>query len=144
MHIFSHDCDRFSRYAVFHWSPCLNKKPIMARRGERQPKPLLDDKTHPESLGTLQVAFLQRLRDRDYAESTVNQRRSYLNDFIESAEDRSRSRPTELTREVLERYQRQLAGRRTMADKPMSFRTQCGHLSALRAWFRWLVRYQHS
>jgi integrase/recombinase XerD len=115
----------------------------MARRGERQPKPILGNKSHPESLGTLHVAFLQRLRDRDYAESTVNQRRSYLNDFIEWAEARSLSRPTELTRDVLERYQRHLANRRTKADKPMSFRTQCGHLSALRAWFRWLVRYQH-
>ena len=115
----------------------------MARKGDRSPKVIQGDKKHAWSLGTLHVGFLTWLRDRNYAEATIHQRRRHLNDLIVWAEERSITRPTELTRHVLERYQRHLATRPSArTNKPASYRQQFLQLCSVRAWFRYLLRQQ--
>jgi integrase/recombinase XerD len=115
----------------------------MARKGDRSAEVIRGDKQHAWSFGTLHVGFLTWLRDRNYSAATVSQRRRHLNELIVWAEERDLTRPTDLTRSILERYQRHLAnrpGQRT--GKPLSFRQQYAHLCAVRAWFRWLLRQQ--
>jgi integrase/recombinase XerD len=115
----------------------------MPRQRTRQPEKILGDMTHPDSFGTLHVGFLNWLKDRNYSAATIQHRRRYLNDFIDWAEQRSYTRPAELTRNILERYQRHLAQRMNRFGKPLSFRDQGQHLGALRAWYRWLVRQRY-
>jgi len=52
-------------------------------------------------------------------------------------------RPNEVTKPILERYQRYLYHFRQPNGNPLSFRTQHGNLSPLRAWFKWLARNNH-
>ena len=115
----------------------------MPRQRSRQPEKILGDMTHPDSFGTLHVGFLRWLADRNYSDATISQRRNFLNDFIRWAEERSYVRPAELTRQILERYQRHLAQRMNRHGKPLSFRDQGQRLGALRAWYRWLVRQRY-
>ena len=96
----------------------------MPRQRTRQPEKILGDMTHPDSFGTLHVGFLNWLKDRNYSAATIQHRRRYLNDFIDWAEQRSYTRPAELTRNILERYQRHLAQQMNRFGKPLSFRDQ--------------------
>ena len=102
----------------------------MPRQRTRQPEKILGDMTHPDSFGTLHVGFLSWLKDRNYSVATIQHRRRYLNDFIDWAEQRSYTRPAELARNILERYQRHLAQRMNRFGKPLSFRDQGQHLGA--------------
>ena len=102
----------------------------MPRQRTRQPEKILGDMTHPDSFGTLHVGFLRWLADRNYSDATISQRRNFLNDFIRWAEERSYVRPAELTRQILERYQRHLAQRMNRHGKPLSFRDQGQRLGA--------------
>ena len=51
--------------------------------------------------------------------------------------------PTEITRPVLERYQRSLYQYRKKNGEPLTFRTQNTRLRSLKGWFRWLARQNH-
>lgn len=51
------------------------------------------------------------------------------------------SRPAEVTRPVLERYQRRLFHRRKPDGTPLSNRSQYGRLLPIRGLFRFLVRH---
>lgn len=66
----------------------------------------------------------------------------YLGYFTEWAAARGIGRPDEVTRAILERYQRYLFHYRKKNGKPLSFRAQHSPLVPLRALFRWLSR-QH-
>ena len=51
--------------------------------------------------------------------------------------------PVEVTRPILERYQRYLFLYRKKNGEPMSFRSQHSRLVPLRMWFRWMTRRNH-
>ena len=51
--------------------------------------------------------------------------------------------PVEVTRPVLERYQRHLFHYRKKNGEPLSFRSQHSCLVPLRVWFRWMTRQNH-
>jgi integrase/recombinase XerD len=63
-----------------------------------------------------------------------------LGKFIDWAHERGLSRPQEITRPILERYQRALYLHRKPDGQALSVRSQCGNLTALRAWFKWLTQ----
>jgi integrase/recombinase XerD len=77
------------------------------------------------------------------SEETIETRQCVLNRFILWAEERSVVRPNEVTKPILERYQRFLYHFRKKNGDPLSFRTQHGNLSPIRAWFKWLARKNH-
>jgi integrase/recombinase XerD len=63
--------------------------------------------------------------------------------FIVWCDERSITRPVELTRPMLERYQRHLHQHRKSNGAPLSVVAQLGLLNAITAWCRWLVRQNH-
>ena len=77
------------------------------------------------------------------AEKTVENRHLYLCYFIQWAEDRGITRPNEVTKPILERYQRFLYHYRKKDGQPLSFRSQHSRLIPIRAWFKWLTRNNH-
>jgi integrase/recombinase XerD len=81
------------------------------------------------------------LRLHNYSPRTVRMRDFYLNAFAQWLEERGVTRPTDVTKPMLERYQRHLFHQRKVADgKPLSFSFQHQHLCALRGFFRWAAR----
>lgn len=63
--------------------------------------------------------------------------------FIVWCDERGITAPTEITRPMLERYQRMLHQHRKSNGAPLSVIAQLGLLNALTAWFRWMVRQHH-
>lgn len=70
----------------------------------------------------------------------MRQRDVYLAYFLLWCEARAVTRPDDVTRPILERYQRHLYHHRKTDGKPLSFISQTGRLMAVRAYFRWLAR----
>jgi integrase/recombinase XerD len=115
------------------------------KRRNRKPLPPLDDVSDVRGFQSLINAHLSDLRVKNYSEQTVVGREQYLRRFAVWCLDRGLTRPTEITKPVLERFQRHLFNYRTEKDgKPLSFRSQYSHLSHVRAWFKWLARHNHT
>ena len=91
-------------------------------------------------------AWLDWLRARNYAPGTLTSWALALRFFREWAHERGLVRVDEITRPILESYQRALARTRRRArggqaaDEPLAWSTQAVRLGALREWFRWLTR----
>lgn len=68
-----------------------------------------------------------------------NQER-FLRDFIEWGDTRGVTHPQQVSRAVLERYQRWLFHYRKMDGEPLHIRTQCAKVSPLKGFFRWLTK----
>ena len=78
-----------------------------------------------------------------YSEHTLAARRAALLRFIVWCDERGIHQPTELTRPMLERYQRHLYQYRRPNGASLSVVAQLGALHAVTAWFRFLVRQQY-
>ncbi len=63
--------------------------------------------------------------------------------FLEWCRERGLDDVTEITRPVLERYQRSLYQYRKKNGEPLTFRTQNTRLRSVKGWFRWLARQNH-
>jgi len=87
--------------------------------------------------------FLEALTVRNFSGATITDRRHGLSTFILWCAERGLERPCEVTKPVLERYQRHLYYRRKPNGEPLSFRTQAQRLVPIRAWFKWLARENH-
>ena len=115
----------------------------MPRKGDRRPEEFAGQQSDPQGMNALLRGFIEWMRVRNYAEATIQKRRTQLNDFIAWAAERSLTRPVQVTRPILERYQRHLMYRLDKHDQPLSFRAQHGRIGSLRAWFKWLARDHH-
>jgi integrase/recombinase XerD len=98
------------------------------------------DVANPQGLHALTLAFLEAMAIRGYSEQTISSRRPRLRFFVEWCAARDVTRPDDVTRPILERYQRTLFLRRMKNGKPLSFQTQLGLLVAVKMFFRWLAR----
>ena len=63
--------------------------------------------------------------------------------FIQWAYEHGLRDPIEITRPVLERYQRYLFFYRKKNGEPLTFRSQHARLVPLRVWFKWMTRQNH-
>lgn len=109
----------------------------------RRKLPELPGLRDPDSLASHMERFLTHLAVRNYAGATIKDRRHGLSVFILWCAERGIARPHEVTRPILERYQRHLYYHRKSNGEPLSFRTQAQRMIPLRAWFKWLTRENH-
>jgi integrase/recombinase XerD len=112
----------------------------MAKRARRKAKPLVSNARDPEGLFAWMQRYLETLRVRNYSGRTVENRESYIGFFITWCDARSITRPQEVTKPMLERYQRHLFHLRRESGKPLTFAAQRQRLAPLRAYFKWLTR----
>jgi len=113
----------------------------MPRKGEKLEKTQIGDPSDPLGFAALRDMHLEWLTVRNYSLVTVRNRESYLNRFILWAEERSLTRPDQVTKQILERYQRWLYNYRdSKTEKKLSFRSQHARLLPLRAFFKWLCQ----
>ncbi len=115
----------------------------MPRKGQKRAKLQVGDPFDPRGLANFRERFLDWMRVTNYSERTIENRESYINMFIRWAQDRGITRPTEVTKPILERYQKYLYLQRKKDGQPMSFRSQRTRLEPLRAYFKWLCRNNH-
>jgi integrase/recombinase XerD len=78
-----------------------------------------------------------------YSEDTVRARRTALRRFIVWCEERALRDPTDITKPILERYQRHLFYYRKADGRPMTLGTQFGCLAPLKTFFKWLAKENH-
>jgi len=112
----------------------------MPKKGTRKERAPIGDMADAQGFGPLCVAYLESLRVRNYSERTVESREHHLREFVKWCAERSLSRPAEITKPILERYQRWLYHYRKKDGQPLSFRSQHGCLVPVRALFKWLCR----
>jgi integrase/recombinase XerD len=105
------------------------------RKPER-PEPVVT----ADPMHALMEEHLVWMQAQNFSEDTVTTRRSCIGYFIDWCRDRALENPAEITRPILERYQRALYHYRKKNGDPLTFRTQNSRLRALKGWFRWLAR----
>jgi len=106
----------------------------------RAPLPVIGPADDPQSLYHQMRPFLEWMRVRNYSEQTVEHREVHLRGFIAWCDERGVTRPQEVTRPILERYQRYLFLYRKANGEALSGRSQHMRLMPVKLWFRWLVR----
>ena len=75
--------------------------------------------------------------------ATTGTRKHALERFIAWADERGLTHPGELTRPILEAWQRHLYLARKSDGQPLTPRSQETLITALKAWFKWLARERH-
>jgi integrase/recombinase XerD len=75
-----------------------------------------------------------------YSERTIHNRRGQIAALVVWLAERGVTRPVEVTRPMLERYQRWLFHYRKANGDPLSFRSQSQRLLPVRAFFKWAAR----
>jgi integrase/recombinase XerD len=94
-------------------------------------------------LAALLEKHLDDLRVRNYSEYTVKNRRVHIGFFLDWAYERGLTEPVEVTRTVLEAYQRHVFHYRKKSGEPLSFTGQHDRIVPLRVWFKWMARHHH-
>jgi integrase/recombinase XerD len=94
-------------------------------------------------LAALLEKHLEDLRLKNYSEYTIKGRRVHIGFFLDWAFERGITEPVEVTRTVLESYQRHVFNYRKKNGEPLSFTGQHDRLVPLRVWFKWMARGHH-
>jgi integrase/recombinase XerD len=113
----------------------------MPRRGDKLALPRVGDAGDALGFNALAHGYLEWMRTRSFTEQTIEGRVKELRPFFEWCAARGLARPSELTRPMLERYQRHLFHYRKQNGRPLGFAVQRGRLYAVRGFFRYLVRH---
>jgi integrase/recombinase XerD len=115
----------------------------MPRKGQSRPKQAIGNASDPDSLWNHMQRFSQWQLEKNYSGKTVIGRETALGFFITWCQTRGLTSPREITKPILERYQRHLFLRRKADGNPLSARTQIAFTTPVRAWFKWLARQNH-
>ena len=115
----------------------------MPKKGQRTAKVWPGDAHDATGFVALAASYFDALRVQNYSERTIESREHHLREFVKWAHERSLSRPSEITKPILERYQRHLYHHRKKNGQPLSFRSQHGCLVPVRAFFKWLCKQNH-
>jgi integrase/recombinase XerD len=110
----------------------------MRKRKQKQPV-----SNAPQGMEALLEPFYEWMRIRNFSEATVETRQKHLRYFLNWATARGITQASEVTKPIVERYQRYLYHYRKANGAPLAFRTQVNQIVALRSWFKWLARNNH-
>jgi len=85
--------------------------------------------------------FLEWMLVQNYSEKSALNHDVYTRYFMRWCDERGITQPREVTRPILERYQRYLYHyRKQLSGEPLTFRSQRARLSSLRSFFKWLAK----
>jgi len=107
---------------------------------KRPPLEYAVDAADPESLWAYLQRFTRWQQERQYSRHTVDNRERTLRAFAAWAAERGLVRPQEITKPILERWQRHLYLHRKPNGEPLSARSQIAHIHPIKAFFKWLAR----
>jgi integrase/recombinase XerD len=97
----------------------------------------------PGTLLFLVEPYNEWQRVKGFSPMTIERGIGHLRRFILFCEERGLERPEEVTRNVMERYQRHLYHFRTRLGKDLSIQTQLSGLLSVRGFFRYLSKARH-
>ncbi|MGH2917075.1 MAG: hypothetical protein ACRDLS_00530 [Solirubrobacteraceae bacterium] len=112
----------------------------MGRRGERKRKAITGDPADPGGFPVLVFEFLESMGVRGYSPRTIENHFVALGYLAAWLSERGITRPADVTKPMLDGYQRALFHRRKPDGTPLSFRAQHTRLVPIRAFFKWLAR----
>lgn len=113
----------------------------MASRHPKTPgTALLKGGAAPGTMRALMVSFLEWLAVRGYTPDSVEYRAYCLHWFASWCEERGVLKAVEVTRPILQRYQRWLFYCRKKNGRPLGVSTQHSRIVTLRIFFRWAAR----
>ena len=115
----------------------------MGKRGVHVPQRIPGDPKDAYGFPALVEEFLIDLGARGYSPATIRARRQSLAALSAWLADRGVTKPVEVTRPMLVRYQRHLFHYRKPNGEPLSFRSQNAQLLPVRAFFKWAVKNDH-
>jgi integrase/recombinase XerD len=98
------------------------------------------DRSAADSMALWLDVYLESLRARNYSEETVIDRAQSLNSFLAWAAERDLMQASQITRPILENFQRWLWRYTKPNGQRLGWSTQRGRLTTLKDWFRWLTR----
>jgi integrase/recombinase XerD len=111
----------------------------MTRRRRKEPRK--EGGRDPRSFVATLERHLESLRVLGYSEHTLEGRAKILGRFIAWCEERAVHGPSEVTKPILERYQRHLYQYRQENGQPLSWASQYAHIASLRGYFKWLAKH---
>jgi len=103
----------------------------------------IGDVRDPGGMWNHMQRFLEHLEVRNYSPRTLATWKAYLRYFIAWCDERGLTRPEQVDRPILERYQQHLFYYRKSNGAPLTVRSQQTRIVPLRRWFQWLVRQRH-
>lgn len=115
----------------------------MRQTGKATVKAPIGDLRDPNSLYYYLQRFLAWQQERQYSLATVRHAEECLRSFILWCDERGLGRPHDITKPILERYQRYLFLYRKGNGQPLTARTQYSRLTPLRGFFKWLAKQNH-
>jgi integrase/recombinase XerD len=105
------------------------------------PRPVAPD-APLDDLARVKAAYLEWLGVRHYSPRTLMSAGDALRWFADWCAERSLERAGQITRPILESYQRHLWQHKKTDGRPLGVSTQRSRLSVLQGWFSWLTK-QH-
>ena len=111
-----------------------------AQRGGNGRQPDNFDRATPDALARWQDTYIESLGVRNYAGGTMAGRRDALKMFFIWAAERDLTRAGQITRPILESYQRWLWRCPKANGQRLGWSTQRNRLGTLKDFFRWLTR----
>ena len=89
------------------------------------------------------VAYNDAMAVRGYSPRTLHRRESDIRRFVGWCDERGLTRPQDVTKPILERYQKHLYTYRQANGEPLSAASQNHYLTSVRQLFKWLTRENH-
>jgi len=103
----------------------------------------LERPRHGDSVAAWIVRYLEHVRVLGLSEYSWRRVHDDLVRFNAWCEERAIERPSEISKPVLERYQRYLFYYRKADGGPLALQSQVRELMRIKHWFRWLVRHNY-
>lgn len=98
------------------------------------------DRSKADTLASLIDEWFLRLEERNYSKRSVDGHKWALRTFVGWAEERDLRKPGQITKPILESYQRWLFRYRQKNGQPLGVGTQRSRLGAIQRFFAWLCR----
>jgi integrase/recombinase XerD len=95
------------------------------------------------ALSALMEKYFEALLVRQYSKFTIQTNRMQIGTFLTWCGERGVTEPVEVTRTVLESYQRHVFQHRKTNGEPLSITCQRARVATLKMWFRWMARKHH-
>lgn len=112
----------------------------MGRRGPSKDNAPLGDTSDRFGFQNALDAHLEHMRVRNFSAGTINKRDKYLRRFILWCLDRDLHRPSDVTKPIVERFQRHIYHLRTESGKGLTVGAQADWLSQVKGFFKWLCK----
>ncbi|MEM6363776.1 MAG: site-specific tyrosine recombinase XerC [Planctomycetota bacterium] len=103
----------------------------------------IGDINDPSGFHALLTQHAMHLQVRNFSIATIKKRITYVRAFAVWSIERDLTQPRQVTRAMLESYQRHLFRYRKANGEPLSWGSQHLHLKELRQFFAWLARHHH-